>query len=115
MYIRVYYQSTTQTQSMTVDQSHDTGPVTVYQDNTSMMALIARGKTGAERSQHKNKRLFWLHDKVKAKEGTIVHLGTKEVCLCQHAHQATAGKSVYVCERPSQWMERQQEWVTEIM
>ena len=29
-----------------LDQSHDTGPVTIYEGNTSTMALIARGKPG---------------------------------------------------------------------
>ena len=28
------------------------GPVTLYQDNTSTMALVARGKPGAERTRH---------------------------------------------------------------
>ena len=79
----MYYQSTISTQSITVDQGQDTGPVTIFQDNTSTMALIAlitRGKAGAERSKHKNNRHFWLQVKVKAKEVTIAHLGTKEMC-----------------------------------
>ena len=58
------------------DQGHDTGPVTIYQDNTS---TIERGRPGAERSRHIDIRHFWLHDKVKDKEAIIVHLGTKEM------------------------------------
>ena len=61
------------------DQGHDTGPVTIYQDNTSTIALLARGRPGAERSRHIDIRHFWLHDKVKDKEAIIVHLGTKEM------------------------------------
>ena len=61
------------------DQGHNTGPVTIYQDNTSTMALLARGRPGAERSRHIGIRHFWLHDKVKDKEAVIVHLGTKEM------------------------------------
>jgi hypothetical protein len=62
-----------------MDQGHNTGPVTIYQDNTSTIALLARGRPGAERSRHINIRHFWLHDKVKDKEAVIVHLGTKEM------------------------------------
>ena len=62
-----------------IDQGHDTGPVTIYQDNTSTMALLARGRPGTERSRHIDIRHFWLHDKVKDKEAIIVHLGTKEM------------------------------------
>jgi hypothetical protein len=62
-----------------IDQGHDTGPVTIYQDNTSTMALLARGRPGAERSRHIDIRHFWLHDKVKDKEAVIVHLGTKDM------------------------------------
>ena len=61
------------------DQGHDTGPVTIYQDNTSTIALLTRGRPGAERSRHIDIRHFWLHDKVKDKEAIIVHLGTKEM------------------------------------
>jgi hypothetical protein len=61
------------------DQSHNTGPVTIYQDNTSTMALLAGGRPGAERSRHIDIRHSWLHDKVKDKEAVIVNLGTKEM------------------------------------
>ena len=54
-------------------------PVTVYQDNTSTMALLGRGKPGAERTRHIDIRHFWIADRVKAKEAVIVHLGTKEM------------------------------------
>ena len=62
-----------------IDQGYSMEPVTVYQDNTSTMALLGRGKPGAERTRHIDIRHFWIADRVKAKEAVIVHLGTKEM------------------------------------
>ena len=55
------------------------GPVTLYQDNTSTMALVARGKPGAERTRHIDIRHFWLAHRVKNKEFVIEHMGTAEM------------------------------------
>jgi hypothetical protein len=110
MYIRVYYQSTTQTLSITVDQSNSTGPVTKYQDNTSMIALIVRGKTGAERRKHNNNRHFWLHDKVKAKEGTIVHLETKEMYANKLTKPTQESQPMYGRDFLSGWRDSKNGW-----
>ena len=48
-----------------IDQGYEMGPVTFYQDNTSTMALVDRGKPGAERTRHIDIRYFWLADRVK--------------------------------------------------
>jgi hypothetical protein len=59
-----------------VAQGYDMGPVVVYQDNMSCMALIKRGGPASERSRHISIRYFWLKEKVA--DGTVVieHLGT---------------------------------------
>jgi hypothetical protein len=51
----------------------------VYQDNMSCMALIARGRSGGERTRHIDIRYFWVKDRVDRGEATIVHEGTAEL------------------------------------
>jgi hypothetical protein len=53
--------------------------VTVYQDNLSCMALLARGRSGGERSRHIDIRYFWMKDRVDRGEAEIVHKGTSEL------------------------------------
>ena len=60
-------------------QGHNTGPVTIYQDNTSCMALAERGRSGAERTRHISIRYFWVKDRVERGEAVIEHKGTKEM------------------------------------
>ena len=60
-------------------QGYKVPPVTVYQDNTSCMALIERGRSGAERTRHISIRYFWLRERVENKEAVVVHKGTKEM------------------------------------
>ena len=55
------------------------GPVTLYQDNTSTMALVSRGKPGAERTRHIDIRYFWIADRVKNREAVVKHMGTTEM------------------------------------
>ena len=62
-----------------IDQGYKMGPVTFYQDNTSTMALVARGKPGAERTRHIDIRYFWLADRVKGGEASVVHMRTAEM------------------------------------
>ena len=62
-----------------VAQGYDVGPVVIYQDNMSCMALMKRGSPGSERSRHINIRHFWLSEKVGDKQVAIEHLGTEEM------------------------------------
>ena len=62
-----------------IDQGYKMGPVTLYQDNISTMALVARGKPGAERTRHIDIRYFWIADRVKNKEAVVEHMGTAEM------------------------------------
>ena len=62
-----------------MSQGYKMGPVVVYQDNMSCMALIERGRSAAERTRHINIRHFWMTERVKKGEAVIRHLGTKEM------------------------------------
>jgi hypothetical protein len=53
-------------------------PVIVYQDNMSCMALLARGRSGGERTGNIDIRCFWMKERVDKGEATIVHKGTSE-------------------------------------
>jgi hypothetical protein len=59
-----------------IEQGYSVGPVIVYQDNLSCMALMKRGGPGSERSRHINIRHFWLAEKVAAGDVVIEHLST---------------------------------------
>jgi hypothetical protein len=53
--------------------------VTVYQDNLSCMALLARGRSGGERTRHISIRYSLMKDRVDRGEAMIVHKGTSEL------------------------------------
>jgi hypothetical protein len=60
-------------------QGYKSGPVKIFQDNMSCMALIKRGGPGSERSRHINIRHFWLSEKVAQEEVVILHLRTEDM------------------------------------
>jgi hypothetical protein len=60
-------------------QGYSVPAVVVYQDNLSCMALLARGRSGGERTRHIDIRYFWVKDRVDRGEATIVHKGTSEL------------------------------------
>ena len=60
-------------------QAHACGPVTVYQDNMSCMALIKRGRSAAERTRHISIKYFCLKERVDMGEALVKHLGTKQM------------------------------------
>jgi hypothetical protein len=60
-------------------QGYSVGPVVLYQDNMSCMALMKRGSPGSERSRHINIRHFWVKERVDNKEVIIEHLGTDKM------------------------------------
>jgi hypothetical protein len=57
-------------------QGYSVGPVIIYQDNLSCMALMKRGGPGSERSRHINIRHFWVAERVANGEVTTEHLST---------------------------------------
>ena len=60
-----------------ISQGYSLGPVIIYQDNMSCMALVDRGRSAAERTRHINIRYFWMKERVDRGEAVIKHLGTK--------------------------------------
>ena len=62
-----------------ISQGYDMEPVIIYQDNMSTMALVKRGRSGAERTRHIGIRNFWVSERVERGEAVIEHLGTKEM------------------------------------
>jgi hypothetical protein len=65
--------------NFTIAQGYDLGPVVLYQDNLSCMALLKRGGPTSERSRHINIRHFWLTERIAVGEITPVHRGTAEM------------------------------------
>ena len=62
-----------------LSQGYKVGPVTIYQDNTSCMTLVDRGRSGAERTRHIGIRNFWIRERVELGEAVVVHKGAKEM------------------------------------
>jgi Reverse transcriptase (RNA-dependent DNA polymerase) len=60
-------------------QGYKMPAVTIFQDNMSCMALVARGRSGGERTRHIAIRYFWVKDRVKSGEALIVHKTTSEM------------------------------------
>lgn len=60
-------------------QGYRMAPLTAYQDNLSCMALLARGRSGGERSRHIDIRYFWTKDRVDRGDMVIEHKGTAEL------------------------------------
>ena len=47
-----------------ISQGYKMKPATIYQDNQSCMALVERGRSGAERTRHTQIRYFWVKERV---------------------------------------------------
>ena len=60
-------------------QSYRLGPIVVYQDNLSCMALLERWRSGAERTRHIFIRYFWMNERVDNSEMLIKQKGAKEM------------------------------------
>ena len=65
--------------SFLIAQGYDCGPVIVFQDNMSCMALMERGRSGAEKTRHIDIRYYWLKERVTAEEALIKHKGTLDM------------------------------------
>ena len=63
-----------------ISQGYAMAPMVVYQDNTSSIALVERGRSGAERTRHIGIRNFWIRERIESGEATVVHKGTAEMC-----------------------------------
>ena len=53
--------------------------VTIYQDNQSCMALVERGRSGAERTHHIQIRYFWVKEQVDTGEVRVEYLRSEDM------------------------------------
>jgi hypothetical protein len=60
-------------------QGHKIGPLIIYQDNLSCMALVERGRSAAERTRHIAIRYFWISERVSVGECTVEHKPSLEL------------------------------------
>ena len=56
-----------------ISQGYKMKAATLYQDNTSCMVLVERGRSGAERTRHIGIRSFWIRERVETGEVVVVH------------------------------------------
>ena len=88
-----------------IRQGYAMEPVTVYQDNLSCMALIARGRSGAERTRHISIRYFWTKERVDKREMIVVHKGTKEMYANVLTKPLQGGQFTYERDSLTGWAE----------
>ena len=65
--------------SFLLGQGYNMGPIIVYQDNQSCIALVQRGRSGAERTRHIHIRYFWLKERVDTGEVRVEYLRSEEM------------------------------------
>ena len=73
------FEPTTPPGNTAVEQGHDDGAVTLYQDNLSCMALVKRGPSTSDRTRHVSIRYFWVKERVDQGEAVIEHLRTESM------------------------------------
>ena len=62
-----------------ISQGYSMEPMIIYQDNMSCMALVERGRSGAERTRHIEIRHFWIRERIRSEEAIVMHKGTAEM------------------------------------
>ena len=62
-----------------IAQGYHMPAMTILQDNQSCMALIARGRSGAERTRHIQIRYFWVKERVDKGEVKIEYLRSEDM------------------------------------
>ena len=60
-------------------RGYTVGPVTIYQDNQSCMALVERGRSDAERMRHIHTRYFWVKEQVDTGEVRVEYLPSEDM------------------------------------
>ena len=62
-----------------IHQGYDIGPVTIFQDNVSTMALVKKGYSTANNTRQINIRYFFIKDRIDNNELKIEYLPTKDM------------------------------------
>ena len=60
-------------------QGYTMGAITIFQDNQSCMALIERGRSGAERTRHIDIRYFWVKERIDRGEVKVEYLRSEDM------------------------------------
>jgi len=64
---------------MLVDQGHDIGAMSVYQDNKGVLAIMQRGRSPKHRTRHLNIRHFFARDRMLSGEISLKYMPTGEM------------------------------------
>jgi hypothetical protein len=67
------------TREFLIGQGYQEQSALVYQDNTSTIALVKKGKARSARTRHIAIRYFFVKDRIEAKEMVVEHLGTDKI------------------------------------
>lgn len=54
-------------------------PVVLYQDNTSTITLVNKGRSTSERTRHVDKKYFFVHDRIEQGEVIVKYKPTEEM------------------------------------
>lgn len=67
------------TRDFLIHQGYEMGPATIYQDNTSAIALGQNGISNSDRTRHINIRYFFIKDRIDAGEIKMEYMPTKDM------------------------------------
>ena len=62
-----------------IEQGYGDKPATIFQDNMSCMALLAKGKSTSMRTRHIQIRYFWVKERVDNGEAVIMHMRSESM------------------------------------
>ena len=62
-----------------IEQGYGDKPATIFQDNLSCMALMAKGKSTSMRTRHIQIRYFWVKERVDNGEAVITHMRSESM------------------------------------
>ena len=62
-----------------IDQGYQDRSAIIFQDNKSTIQLINNGRSNSERTRHIDIRYFFLHDRIKEKDITIIYKPTTDM------------------------------------
>jgi hypothetical protein len=67
------------TREFLIAQGYDMEPATIYQDNQSTIALIAKGRSTAEATRHINIRFYFVKDRIDSGELEVSYMPTQNM------------------------------------
>jgi hypothetical protein len=70
------------TRNFIIAQGYECGPVIIFQDNMSCVALIERGRSAEERTRHIDVQYFWVKERVDQGDAIIRELAYKATGRC---------------------------------